>query len=240
MPRASTRSPALRSRVVAGRVQHVHRHRTTCCPVGLGRAAAAERAVPAGRADPGVVAFGPDDRGRLGQPAMDPVRQPSSSSDAEAHRVRHVVQRRLLERPWDSCWRRRTAAGRRARPRPAGRPPRPPRRTPPAAPPAGRRRAGRAARRRRRSAPILDVLKSTIRIRPSGSRSTRSALPVSWMLSAPRSTMQENATSVPSSSNSVRACCQVTNRSRADSASTRSTADSQLASKSSWRQTESR
>ena len=45
---------------------------------------------------------------------------------------------------------------------------------------------------------------------------------------------------MPSSTEPVRACCQRTNRSRADSASTRSTADSQFASKSSWRQTVSR
>ena len=247
MPSASTRSSVSAE---AGPVRRDGRFSTckrSCdhLPTGrLGRAAAAERAVAAGRPEPGVVPLGADDarpprpaagapRSAAGEPSgptagpMSSAGNGTSSSDA-------------WWKTLGSCRCRRTAGDRPARRRRAGRPARPPRRTPPAGRRAGRPRAGRAGRRRPRSAPIGTVLKSTIRIRPSGSRSTRSALPVSWMRSSPRSTSQQNATSVPSSSNSARASCQVTNRSRADSASTRSTADSQFASKSSWLQTDSR
>ena len=83
----------------------------------------------------------------------------------------------------------------------AGRPARPARRTRLPAPRAGRPRAGPARRRRPLAAAIREVLKSTIRIRPSGSRSTRSALPVSRTRSDARGRPRSrNRTSVPSSS----------------------------------------
>ena len=80
-PSAAIRSPASASRRIRGdsavtSPDHPrdHRHETTCRPAPLGGAAAAERAVPARRADPGVEPFGSDHPGRLQQPSVHPGR----------------------------------------------------------------------------------------------------------------------------------------------------------------------